>query len=248
MKKFFLSIPLLIFSIFLFAQKTEILKKSGLSYPAVNPDLEAGFPVIDSLMDVSGLRFVATIRAKKKRSSYLASADVMDDVYAMKFKIEHLAKNLGANSFRITNYSVNDSSKTVSLTVDAYLSSDSMLKINERLETKNRLYVFPPDINYHSKPFRFKFNNEWISLGPREYFIYQLKPGETVVVAKGIYKKSIWNCPGCAAAILNYERFSWSPVPATPEGFVVMPENDKKIFMETFFIYPITCHGCTLPL
>lgn len=179
------------------------------------------------------MKFVANIRAKMKRS-----LNCYDDLFWLQTRIENVARDLGANSFQVKGFSIDDSSKMVSLTLMTYLSPDSLLKHTEEMPHNSMLYVFPSTARYTNKPFILHVNDKKVSLGYREYFAYHISPGEIIGIRKGIAAERIVGYPGSPAIALAHAKFA---VLNNESGqFNEMPLSNMKLLLETYFKYPKT--------
>lgn len=230
MKVCYIAVLFLLLSIGLIAQKTAVLQRSDQTFKKVQRG--ADFPLIDSTVVSPEIKFVATIRAKMKRSVSAPS-----DLFDMKFKIEFQAEDLGANSFRVIDYVINDSSSEVSLTLNTFRCPDSVLNRNKTVTSTNRLYVFY-DARYSNRSFPLKINNKEISLGYREYFTYRVGAGEIALVQKGQASAGIKGGDGRSSIALFYTGFDLSLRDVWT--FNELPSEDIEFYIRTFFKYPKT--------
>jgi hypothetical protein len=163
----------------------------------------------------------------------------------MQIAIARIAKKLGANSFSIRQYHVEDSSKDVCLVLDTYRSPASMHPLPQKEDMENILYVFPSPAKYSNKPFRFRFNREKIKLGYREYFVCHLEPGDLVKIRKSLAARNISIYGGMPCLILAFYPYNLS-INEGPD-FVELSEEYRRLYLQTFFIHPKTCVGCVIP-
>lgn len=228
----------LLLPFFLGAQKVEVVRKTDSIFNKVNQG--AGFPMIDSALSRTDIRFVATIQARMKKGK-----TVIDDLIQMISKIEKKAKKFGANSYFISDYILNDSSDMVGLVLDVYRSSAQILPSKPKEELNNILYVFPTFTGYGKKPFTFRFNDDIIDLGYREYFVCHLETGIIVKLAKSPAEKTISVNGGMPCVALAYIPFN--PFMNETGKFTELPQKFLPFYFRTFFIHPKTCTNCTIP-
>jgi hypothetical protein len=96
-------------------------------------------------------------------------------------KAREIAQPLGANSFRIENFTRYED-QTCELSLMAYFSTDSILAANFENMPKNRIYVMgSPDIGA-GKPQEFTVNDAKRILAPGEFSLIYLKPGQKAVL------------------------------------------------------------------
>jgi hypothetical protein len=228
----------LLLSFSLQAQKIEILKKSDSVFNAIPAKGE--FLLIDSLPVNSEIRFVATIRASMRKSNM-----VFDDLGQMSSEIEKKAKELGANSYFVSDYMLNDSSNKVGLVLDVYRSSAPILPTKPNEELNNVLYLFPVFTGYGKRSITFRFNKEKIRLGYREYFVCHLEAGDEVKLAKSFAERRISVFGGMPCLALIYMPFN--PFLNETGKFSEVQQDIVQFYFRTFFIHPKTCTGCTIP-
>jgi hypothetical protein len=198
--------------------------------------------MIDSPMETSVLRFVATVRATIQKGLF---SRPVDDLNQMRQAIIRVTEDLGANCYSVRQYYLEDSSKEVWLVLDTYRSFAPTLPLSEKEDLQNILYVFPNSAKYSDKPFTFGVNREKINLGYREYFVCHLEPGDDVKINKGIAAKAIsayGGMPCLAMAFAPYDLL----MNRGPE-FSEMSEENRQLYLRTFFIHPKTCTGCVIP-
>ena len=220
------------------AQKIEIIRKTDSIFKKINPD--AVFLLIDSPGDRPEIRFVATIRASMSKGNM-----AIGDVVQMRDKIEKKAKEIGANSYFVRDYVLNDSSKLVRLVLDVYRSSASITPSAKKGETQNLLYLFPTFTGYNKKLFTFKFNEETIGLAYREYFVCTLEAGNITKIRKALAEKTISVNSDMQDIALAYVPFN--PFMNETGKFNELPADFLKLYFRTFFIHPKTCTGCVIP-
>jgi hypothetical protein len=220
------------------SQKVEILRKADILYK--NHNQITGFHFLDPSIDTEKIRFVATIRRKARNTG------VITDFEGMCFSIiQYYSEKLGANSFKIKNYSYSDSSKYVSLTLDTYFSSDSMLLYNNTKKPTNVLYIFP-EYQYSKNDNTFKFNRQKIKLSEREYFKYCINNTEKICISRGgwveRYKKFIEREPDQHSIYLRYSDGTRFPFYSIGK-FSNIEEDFGELLINTLFKTPITLNN-----
>jgi hypothetical protein len=135
---------------------------------------QAQFVFIDSLADISKIKFLQTVDFK--------CSNKQDITYAFK-EIKKHALNVGANSFKLNNYSI-DSLGFASLSLDLYISNNKFLEENFRLQEKNSVYIVG-NINIDNKLYTYKLNNKKKTINSGEYFKYIIDKGGKLKINKG---------------------------------------------------------------
>lgn len=103
-----------------------------------------------------------------------------------------LANKLGANSFRIEDFS-NSSSDTVYVTISVYKLGKEELDKNFIFYPKNKVYIFGDLDKKKQRGKTIVFNNEKIKLLPFEYVAHQNNVGEeTIVSIGGLLGAKMW--------------------------------------------------------
>ena len=163
------------------AQKVEELRR-GMPLTGrhtIAPDLLLLDPSIDS----GQVQFLATLKATLKNDKRWGT----DALSAMYEKLMARATwRLKANVYRLSDFVLSDTGAVVSLTLDVYYASESVLRKNALKWERNVLYVWP-------EPARFDpgventvgFNGLKVSLHNRQYIKYLMAEGEKVVLSKG---------------------------------------------------------------
>jgi hypothetical protein len=91
---------------------------------------------------------------------------------------------MGANSFKLANYTKNEIKKEASLSLDVFKANDSTLNSSKSTRERNVVYVFLNDFaENESYTFIINDNNKEIKSGT--YYRYQLKQGESAIVDPG---------------------------------------------------------------
>jgi hypothetical protein len=180
MKKLVFIILIGLFSIKSEAQRVEVLRKSDMIYKKYNTS--RGFYFLDSSIDNKDIKYVASIRAKLKKN--ILNNNTIGCFESVYYFIKNKAGDLGANSFKLDSFYESDTSKYMTLTIDAFFSPDSIIKFNKQLKEKNTLYAFPR-VNIRNDSTTFNFDKQQIKLYYKQYFKYNLKVGEIARVNKG---------------------------------------------------------------
>jgi hypothetical protein len=196
----------------LFCQKVEILKQAnpGLDYRIKNKSkhFSRGFIFLNGSIDTINYKFVASIKiGNRKGFAFLLSQCVN-----MYVALRSAANNLGANAFKITDFSFSDSSKYSYFIADTYFISDSVIESKQFKLVKNFICIFP-DEEYPKTDITFKFNKKIVHLNYHEYFQYFPQDGEKIDIAYGLtgYQHIVWS-QGQPAMFLDLEQgglFSW---------------------------------------
>jgi len=209
MKKLVFIILIGLVSIKSVAQRVEVLRKSDIVYKKYNPF--KGFYMLDSSIDNKGIKYVATIRAKLKKNWF--NTNLIACFEFMYYNCKNKAGGLGANSFKLNCFSESDTSKYISLTIDAFFSPDSIIKLNRLKKETNVLYVFPEIEPSPNKTVSFKFDtHDDIKLHCRECFKYNVKIGEIACVSKGGFageEKCIEGVANRPATYLAFTGFTY---------------------------------------
>jgi hypothetical protein len=221
------------------AQKLALLKKTDSVFTEVRE--YAAFPLIDSPVEDPEIKFVASIRASMKKT-----AGPIPDLIAMKIMIEKMAKKLGANSYSVKEYSLNDSTKDLAMTLDTWLSSDRVLKTREDQRLTNIIYIFKDSYGYSRKILRFRFNQKEIDLGYREYFVCSTEAGDEIKIRKGIAGHDISVFGGMPAIVVYYLPYQLLMNKAA-HFYEARGNEINWLYLCTFYSHPKTCTGCVMP-
>ena len=138
------------------------------------------FSFIQPATDTSKLIYVKTIRAsqklKKKKQAVLSA------LYAA---IREKAKEYNANCFRLNNYGIIDSSKTIFLDLDTYYAEEAVLKVNSNNRPKYGVYILGGESNDTTKSRLLTVNDGEKTIREQSYYFYSLNPGEQLKLSKG---------------------------------------------------------------
>jgi hypothetical protein len=145
---------------------------SGESYPHVFE-----WQLLDSLVDLKAVKFLATIHITGKVKTNGKYFYDIDD------KVSKIAMQLDANSFKVSHFSFNDSSRYFVLTLDAFHASDSLIFEVERSKPKNVICFFPYLRGIKNKT-GFYIDGKRMKAGYRQHFLYQLKTNKSVKFQK----------------------------------------------------------------
>jgi hypothetical protein len=173
--------------------QTETIRKSDRQFPIPGND----FAFIEPATDTTNLEFVATIKATGKANGSV------QDAY---FTIREQATKTGANCFRLSSYTRNDSLHTVTLVLDTYFGNDSVLNANFGRHEESAVFVIGDDNPAEGKTYTFKVNGNKKTINSGTYFKQIIKEGETIKINKGgISGMTIWfkYTPGKKATFLT---------------------------------------------
>jgi hypothetical protein len=199
-----------------------------------SPNRKFGFHFLDPSIDTGQIKFVSTITQKYRNYHH-----GLFDLRITYDKINSKAIKMGANSFKLNKYVYYDSAKYFTLALDTYISSDSILSANEEKREANTLYVFPDANNYSSKgKFSFTFNRVHVNLLFGEYFMYNIKNGESVLLAKGDAQKKISWKPDQRPIFLSFTGLSI--LPFQKGNFAYEASDFGEVLMSTLFKKPVT--------
>ncbi len=163
------------------AQKVEELRRgmplTGRHYIA--PDLF----LLDPSIDTGQVQFLATLKATLKNDKRWGT----DALSAMYEKLMARATwRLKANVYRLSGFVLNDTAAVLSLTLDVYYASDSVLQRNALNWERSVLYVWPEPGRVQSRVENtVVFNGSKVTLHNRQYIRYTRAEGVKVVVCKG---------------------------------------------------------------
>jgi|GEM_PF-1019009 len=171
-----------VFAAYTYGQDVKIIyqnpdfKKEGIS---------KDFHYINKGMDISNFQKIATMKGIGNNSG----KQTLDNIFN---QLWESANKLGANSFRIDNYS-NNNSDSVVVVLSVYKLTPKELETNEAFFPRNMIYVFGDlNIKRHAGK-RIKLNGEKVVLLPLEYVSYQNKVGKEATVSIGGFSGSkVW--------------------------------------------------------
>lgn len=173
----------LFFTNCIFSQKVEILHQSGFKHDYIIGDLE----YIEDINDTSSLKYIATVKATGKTSYWTGFVAYWLD------KIQTESKKIGANSFYLEKFTLEDSIGT--MVVKAYFASLKFLELNEVKRDKNNIYIFSTFTNMKADSFYLDKNKNY--LDPKKYYLlktelnreYLLAVNPSIVPSKIKFKK-----------------------------------------------------------
>ncbi|HNW97856.1 MAG TPA: hypothetical protein PKK00_05545 [Bacteroidales bacterium] len=133
------------------------------------------FAFIENNTDTSSLKLVKTYNFNNIK---------IKDIENIFFNLKIDARNLDANCYKLIHLSKDTSSKTISMNINTYLASDSILNINFKNHEKNTVYIFP-DKNSISDIFSFKLNNKNKIIKNQTYLKYVIPKNYKAKINKG---------------------------------------------------------------
>lgn len=166
-----------------FSQKTEVLQSSGFTHDYVVSSLQ----FIEAPVDTPRLKYIATLQITGEQTHLLVVAVWLDLI-----KIK--AKELGANSYLVENYSEDESS--VSLKIRIYFAGENFLKANKRKRKTNSVFVFNQTVMKRIRPV-FYLNDKQMNFDSKKYYSfacdiakpYYLANNESNITAKKHFTK-----------------------------------------------------------
>lgn len=153
-------------------QTVEILKQSDYIKQSDDKD----FAFIESSTDITALKFVATLK--------ITGVDKLASLETVYFKAKEKAHELGANSFKLSDYVQNDNPRQSMLTVDVYNGNDSILNVNFANHEKNVVYIFGSE-RKSNETYSFKIDNVRQELKSGTYYRHENKEGQEIKINKG---------------------------------------------------------------
>lgn len=132
------------------------------------------FNFIENTTDSSTLKFVRTFKCISNEK---------DDIPSLYRAIIYQATNLGTNCYKVKNFE-RDSSGTMTLTLDTYIASGEILKMNQANHEKYAVYLFGDD-KFNNKEYSVYINGDKNILKSGNYIKYILEQGSRVKINKG---------------------------------------------------------------
>ena len=162
------------------AQTIEILKQENIATKSNDED----FSFIEPITDINLFNYVGTIRA--------TGLDRLAKVEVLFFKLKEKAHELGANCFKLNDFSQTDVPRQSVLTLDVYRANDSIINLNFENHAKNVVYIFGDERKTKDK-YTFKIDNVKKEFTAGTYFRYENKVGQEVKINKGgLTGMTIW--------------------------------------------------------
>ena len=159
-------------SLTLHAQQVEIIKQSSFNPPATG----RYFNFIEPSSDSTAFTFVATIRVTDENGKY-----GFGKLYS---KLKEKAMSLGANAFKLNNYTRADSVNAEALTLDTYFATYGRIIENAKNHPMNTVYIFGnPDKS--GKDVSFRLNNKKMEVKGGTYYKYEIPQEKEAKISKG---------------------------------------------------------------
>ena len=177
MSKLIITVVLVFCVTNLYSQDVEIIRAGNIKLPKVK--WKENFPLIEKSIDTTSLTFIATYKVSGK----INKLNIIDHFYL----IHEKAKKIGANAYTL-DYYYSDTANNIATTImSTYFVSNAVLIQNDKLKPKNIIYIFGDDkIFLKNKTTSFEVNGVVKEIkNTTEYFKYQLKNGEKVILSKG---------------------------------------------------------------
>jgi hypothetical protein len=127
-------------------------------------------------MDTTAVHFVALIKA--------TGSGKKSDIEQLYLKLQEKALELGANAFRLKDYTKADDTNPSTLVLDTYYATDSALKNNFQQVEKNVVYIFG-DADKSNKVYSFKINGEKKEIQGGHFYKQVLVQGQELKINKG---------------------------------------------------------------
>jgi len=128
--KFSILILFLIYTLNIYSQSVDIIKRSDLKKL---PETEV-FAIIEPTTDTSEIKYVATIQGRDKNKK--------SNIEFLYFEIRKTATKIGANCFKIKSFERGGDRNEAILILDCYVADEKTLKLNIENREKNVVYIF----------------------------------------------------------------------------------------------------------
>jgi hypothetical protein len=184
------------------AQKTEIIHQSGFKHDYVVSKLQ----IIEEVADTLRLNYVAELRISGEQTHLLSVADWLS---LLKTK----AKELGANAYRVSGFSENETS--VVLNVRLYFAGEKFIKINKQKVHKNSVVLFN-QTRFNNDTASFYLNDSNIVFNAKKPYVFLAEPGKVNYIGN--------NSSGITARKILFKKPEESRffiIPANKKTFVV---------------------------
>jgi hypothetical protein len=216
-----------------------ILNKSNIKHKPISNNIFYFLPYEE---DTTIHDYIATIRGSIRMGSPLGNNFSFWYLFSLRDRIAQRAYHLGANSFRIRKFELDSNSNIMSLTLDVYYTRGSLNDAGSISKYSNEIFIFPPDC-FEGKS-QIRINSLNIELKSREYFIYNVKPKENVLIGGGrhmsrltIYCDSIIPPKYIIFQTGNVLYSNPIGLGMSPVNFPIITEGDAKFLISTYYIH-----------
>jgi hypothetical protein len=162
---------------FLFLLACQIISGQSVGFVEINDTLQKPkyqeFIYLNPNIDFSGSVRVATLK----------SVGSQDNPVLLYNLIKTAAQKIGANSFRLVKFDKYED-QTAELTLAVFYTNDSILGSNYKTIPKNRVYILGKDDLISTNTDNFKVDDDVFSVSAGHFLMFDLLPGEEMVVKK----------------------------------------------------------------
>jgi len=171
-------------------------------------------------IDIDSSRYIGRLRASERED--MATIDEL--MNALRGK----AFEMGANAFQIDRVVSSPDTNLVSVQLDIFEVSDSVVKRNENYFTNNMVYVFG-DLDPDDDSTSFELNEKSVAVAPLRYIAHQNEVGEKTTISIGGFltgaKLTLQGEKGRPPTYWSLSEFGMGPYsgvgPGSPGGFGV---------------------------
>jgi hypothetical protein len=173
MKFLFLTFIIVIACHLGFSQPIELVSRSDKHFKKRGKD----FAFIEPATDINSFEFVATFKTTGRKSTA--------NIQRLYMNLEEKAKIYGANSFRFISYEKNESKKEITIIIEAYFGTDSVLKVNFANLPENVVYIVGDFNPYGKATYTFEVNEVTKSVNSGTFYKQELIKGEEIKLNNG---------------------------------------------------------------
>ncbi len=156
-----------------FPQTIELLKQSDTRFKRSRKT----FAFIEPAIGIEQLAYVGTFKASGRKSTA--------DTYRMLDGIRSKSRFYGANCFVLSAYDRHGPRGEVTLILDTYFATDSILEANKAYHPKNVFFIFGDDNPDNVGSYSFKINGEEKTISSGTYYRQEINEREEVKINKG---------------------------------------------------------------
>ena len=156
-----------------FPQTIELVKQSETKFKKS----KRTFAFIEPEIGIEQLAYVATFKATGRKSTA--------DIFRMLDGIRSKSRFYGSNCFVLSSFERHGPHGEVSLVLDTYFASDSILEANLASRAKNVCFIFGDDNPDKERLHTFKINGEEKAIISGTYYRQEIKEREEIRINKG---------------------------------------------------------------
>lgn len=156
-----------------FPQTIELVKQSETKFKKSWKT----FDFIEPEIDIEHLAYVATFKATGRKSTA--------DIFRMFDGIRAKSRFYGGNCFVLSSFERNGPRGQVTLVLDTYFATDSILEANVASQAKNVCFIFGDDNPDKERLHSFKINGEEKVIPSGTYFRQEINEREEIKINKG---------------------------------------------------------------